>query len=38
VNLAMELLYLAWAMCYTKNRDWGGGWVTFPDLFHSTCI
>ena len=40
MNLATELLYLAWAMCYTQNHDWGrgGGWVTFPDLFRSTCI
>ena len=40
MNLAIELLYLAWAMCYTQNRDWGrgGGWVIFPDLLCSTCI
>jgi hypothetical protein len=23
MNLATELLYFAWAMCYIQNGDWG---------------
>ena len=40
VTLATEFLYIAWAMCYMQNGDWGRGegWVTFFNLFHSTCI
>jgi hypothetical protein len=25
VTLATEFLYIAWAMCYTQNGDWGRG-------------
>ena len=34
MNLAMELLYFAWVMCYAQNGDWGpgGGPEMFSDL------
>jgi hypothetical protein len=40
MNLATELLYFAWAMCYAKNGDWGpgGGPEMFSNLDDPTCV
>jgi hypothetical protein len=40
MNLAIELLYFAWAMCYAQNGDWGlgGGLEMFSGLDDPTCV
>ena len=40
MNLATELLYFAWAMCYAQNGDWGpgGGLEMFSDWDDLTCV
>jgi len=40
MNLATELLYLAWAMCYAQNGNWGpgGGLEMFSDWDDLTCV
>ena len=40
MNLATELLYLAWAMCYAQNGNWGpeGGLEMFSNWDDLNCV
>jgi len=40
MNLTTELLYFAWAMCYSQNGNWepGGGLEMFSDWDDLTCV